>query len=198
MRKAIMNETIEMTSIRPPYNYKEMIDFSLKTWYPKNHPLHLNSIHPAMGLAGETGEILNKRKKDLFKANYEWHENDELDELGDCWYYIRVLSYQCKMEMTSYPYRITDLDIIRTNLALNASKILLNIQTSKPFKKELQKCQMWLLSYLKQLEITLDELTVLNWEKLKPGSKRGDEWTSSWDTIHDEFLETHQADIKIS
>ena len=162
------------------YPKNQMIDFALSTWYPKNHPLHLDPIHPAMGLAGEAGEILNKRKKDLFKANYEWSDLDELDELGDIWYYIRILTYQQGIEITSYPYKIADLDIVRSNLALNAAKICLNAQTSKPFKKSLKKCQMWLITYLEVLEVTLDELTALNWEKLKPGSKRGDEWRSSW------------------
>jgi len=159
------------------------IELALKTWYPKNHPLHLDPIHPAMGLAGEAGEILNKRKKDLFKANYEWSDLDELDELGDIWYYIRILTYQYNMEMTSYPFLQKDLDIIRSGMALNATQICINAQKKKPFKKELRRCQMWLISYLEQLEVTLAELTALNWEKLKPGSERGDEWTKSWDEL---------------
>lgn len=155
------------------------IETVLKTWYPKNHTLHLDPVHPAMGLAGEVGEILNKQKKALFKEGYEWPKEDELDELGDIWYYIRILTYQCEIEMTKYPYPQKDIDITRSELALNATQILVNIRGNKPFKKELRKCQMWFNTYLKILKITLDELTALNWEKLKPGSIRGDEWTSS-------------------
>ncbi len=157
----------------------EAIETALKTWYPKNHKLHFDPIHPAMGLAGEVGEILNKRKKDLFKENYEWSDLDELDELGDIWYYIRILTYQCKIEMTTRSFNEKRLDIIRAELGVNAMIINRNVHLWKPFKKELKKCQMWLLDYLIVLEITLDELTALNWEKLKPGSERGEEWTSS-------------------
>ncbi len=156
------------------------IEIALKTWYPKNHTLHLDPIHPAMGLAGEVGEILNKRKKDLFKENYEWSDLDELDELGDIWYYIRILSYQLEIGITDHTFKVSDLDVIRASLLCNAAKVCLQSQKEKPFKSVLQKCQMWLNTYLKVLEITLDELTTLNWEKLKPGSERGEEWTSSW------------------
>ena len=159
------------------------IETALKTWYPKNHTLHLDPIHPAMGLAGEVGEILNKRKKDLFKENYEWSDLDELDELGDVWYYIRILSYQFGIEITDRIFKVSDLDVIRANLSINAMQVNGNFQVRKIEKApraSLRKCQMWLNTYLKILEMTLDELTALNWEKLKPGSERGDEWTSSW------------------
>ncbi len=158
----------------------EAIELALRTWYPKDHPLHLDPIHPAMGLAGETGEILNKRKKDLFKVNYEWSEFDELDELGDIWYYIRILFYQCDLKISAGSYQEGDLDIIRAELAMNAAKINNNAQRTRPFPKELRKCQFWLNTYLATLEISLDKLTDINWQKLKPGSERGNEWISSW------------------
>lgn len=175
-----MNNTL-FNNIKPVYDYKEMIDLALATWYPKNHPLHLDPLHPSMGLVGEIGEWVNKRKKDLFKAEYEFTREDTINEVGDKWYYQRILTYQTNIETANYAFKKTSTHIIVANMALCAANIWLCAETGKPFKRYLKKHQIWLNTYLEQLEITLDELTALNWEKLKPGSTRGDEWTSSWE-----------------
>ncbi len=158
----------------------EAIKTALRTWYPKNHALHLDPIHPAMGLAGEIGEWVNKRKKDLFKANYEWSDLDEIDELGDKWYYQRILSYQAEIDTAIYTFNEFNPHIIMANMGINAFEIWKCAETGKPFKKHLRKHQIWFNTYLEYIKITLDELTELNREKLKPGSARGEEWTSSW------------------
>lgn len=49
-----------------------MIEQALKTWYPVDHPLHLDPKHPVLALAGEAGELLDLLKKDLFKPNFSW------------------------------------------------------------------------------------------------------------------------------
>ena len=65
---------------------------ALNTWYPVDNPKHFDLLHPALALAGETGELLDLLKKHLFKPGVSW--NDKLDaELGDWSYYDRVIDY---------------------------------------------------------------------------------------------------------
>ena len=94
------------------------IEKALKTWYPKDHPLHLDLLHPAIGLAGEAGELLDLYKKEAYKDGVSWwdcaycnssqpnhYENrclaifeptqytpKTLDELGDLWFYFSILA----------------------------------------------------------------------------------------------------------
>ena len=98
----------------------------LKTWYDKSNPLHFDSRHPCIKLAGECGELLDLFAKNEYKPNFSWWdckhcELDKqshnillsmyeqlnsgcdnytplvLDELGDISYYLRILAYQRKV-----------------------------------------------------------------------------------------------------
>ena len=42
------------------------IQRALETWYEPDHPLHNDPLHPAIGLAGEAGELLDLYKKEQF------------------------------------------------------------------------------------------------------------------------------------
>ena len=48
------------------------IEKCLKTWYEPDHSLHLDPLHPALGLAGEAGELLDLYKKERFKDGVSW------------------------------------------------------------------------------------------------------------------------------
>ena len=67
---------------------------ALKTWYPPEHDLHGDKLHPILALAGEAGELANLYKKDRFKPGFEASDDDYIDELGDCLYYLAILAYQ--------------------------------------------------------------------------------------------------------
>jgi len=93
---------------------------ALTTWYAKDDPLHLDSRHPCIKLAGECGELLDLYAKDEYKPNFSWwnckhcgygdashsgiyrecyefkgyYTPKVLDELGDISYYLRILAYQ--------------------------------------------------------------------------------------------------------
>ena len=105
------------------------IELALKTWYDKDHPLHFEPLHPVLGLAGEAGELLDLYKKELYKEGVSWwdcakckmakgyhFERDRikfcsidgatytpkvLDELGDLWYYLRILAYQLELPVAT-------------------------------------------------------------------------------------------------
>lgn len=59
--------------------------------YPEQHKI----VYPALGLAGEAGEIAEKVKKVLRDDNGEWTDDKRaaiLDELGDPLFYIAALA----------------------------------------------------------------------------------------------------------
>lgn len=64
---------------------------ALKTWR-KEGPNSEQLIHAVMGLAGESGELLDKVKKGLFKPGYELTPESFRDEVGDALYYLAVLT----------------------------------------------------------------------------------------------------------
>ena len=61
----------------------------------KIYPEQFNTIYPALGLAGEAGEIAEKVKKVLRDNEGEWTADTKaavLDELGDPLWYITALA----------------------------------------------------------------------------------------------------------
>lgn len=75
------------------------IEKALQTWYPDDNQKHLELLHPALALAGETGELLDLLKKHLFKPGVNWDDAGKYDipmiedELGDWTYYDRIIEY---------------------------------------------------------------------------------------------------------
>lgn len=67
---------------------------ALKTWYPKDNALHMDKLHPILGLAGEAGELVNLWKKHNYKPKFLASNADFIDEMGDCLYYLAILAYQ--------------------------------------------------------------------------------------------------------
>jgi len=160
------------------------IELALKTWYPEDYPLHYEQLHPAMGLFGETGEWINKHKKGLFKPGVDLDRETELDELGDISYYYRILVYQTQTYLQNDTMIQQDWHIgnIRSNMALHAGRIYYAVEMGDIIKPvHLLAFKIAMNTRLYQLNITWDELMDLNWQKLKPGSVRGDQWRKAFD-----------------
>lgn len=181
----------------------EAILKSLETWYDQDHPLHLDPLHPAIGLAGEAGELLDLLKKERFKDGVSWwdcvHCNGSkevhssnltiqtgfanceyapkiLDKLGNLWYYLRILAYQYKVELESPELANIryDFDIILTRLNLDAATFLNELIVNARYNPELLDRVYYSLHYcLEKLDCTLDQLTELNYDKLKDGDHHG-------------------------
>lgn len=169
----------------------ESIEKALYTWYPEDHPLHLNLHHPLGKLVGEWGELLDDYMKHLYKPGFEWKL---INELIDVWYYIRILAYQAKIELKPQPiFGTADVDEIIAHAISIASK---QFETECHYKRhELYDlpCKLSvniaaigyvvtnsyssLLHLCDRFDLTIDQLTDASWEKLKPGSVRGNEWT---------------------
>ena len=67
---------------------------ALKTWYPPDHRLHLDPLHPTLAIAGEAGELANQLKKHIWKPGVSYTREQFLEELGDLLYYVAIRAYQ--------------------------------------------------------------------------------------------------------
>ncbi len=180
------------------------IEFALRTWYEKDHPLHFDPLHPAIGLAGEAGELLDLYKKERFKSGVSWwdcvcgHKKHNktlcyadnalckciiytpkiLDELGDLWYYLRILAYQLELPISTSLLQSMPpaMDVILSQLNIATAKFLEGtiIEIRREDKGAiLNDVNYWFYMTLKEVDCTLDQLTELNWQKLKYGDNHG-------------------------
>lgn len=154
-------------------DFNQAVEIALRTWYPKNHPLHYNPHHPLGKLLGEWGELLDDYMKSLYKPGYEFEPEDEL---GDIWYYIRVLCYQKDItpKVIRFPHINTD-RMITIAMLLVAWLFLFKW----PYRIILNFCYTTLTR-----TSDVNSLTRSNWEKLKPGSERGEQWREARELYH--------------
>ncbi|MBP9501312.1 MAG: hypothetical protein KBF17_04040 [Candidatus Promineofilum sp.] len=66
---------------------------ALNTWFHDGASLREQRIHALLGLAGETGELVDVFKKHFYKPGYEATQDKVKDELSDVLYYVAVLSH---------------------------------------------------------------------------------------------------------
>lgn len=161
--------------------FDKAIEIALRTWYPKNHNLHFNPHHPLGKLLGEWGELLDDYMKSIYKPGYEF---EPLDELGDIWYYLRILSYQQNYEPVEFTNMsfLTDVSCYDTDGIIvftmkEISRAFIDLKDTFNYSVfALDVCYCALLYICNKYDITIQQLTESNWEKLKPGSVRGNEW----------------------
>ena len=174
------------------------VELSLRTWYKSDDPLYSDPLHPAIGLAGELGELYNLHKKKMFKPGFEYTREMELDEWGDYWYYLRILCWQKNFLpwAHNFPSRLlrkeikSDIISILHKLSGHSNSIIWHIiESKKSDQLDITKSYHIMKIRLDQLDCTIDRLTNLNWQKLKPGSKRGDEWMKRMEFNWSEFEE---------
>jgi NTP pyrophosphatase (non-canonical NTP hydrolase) len=72
---------------------------ALETWYEPGHELHFSLLPSVMGLAGETGELIDLVKKIHFKPGYNLGGEGLLDELGDVLFYLSIIAHQCNITL---------------------------------------------------------------------------------------------------
>lgn len=66
---------------------------ALNTWFHNGASLREQRIHALLGLAGETGELVDVLKKHFYKPGHEANRDKVKDELSDVLYYVAVVSY---------------------------------------------------------------------------------------------------------
>ena len=164
----------------------EAIEISLRTWYPPDHPLHYNPHHPLGKLCGEWGELLDDHMKSIYKPGYK---ANFLDELGDIWYYIRILCYQrdyqpIKLNLCNHMPESNLLpdELITMAIREVSSALLSFVRYDRYSPLALDVSYTVLLELLDRQHTTLGELTELNWQKLQPGSEKDNEWVKARET----------------
>ncbi len=156
------------------------IELALRTWYPKDNPLHFDLHHPLGKLVGEWGELLDDYMKHLYKPDYVF---DPEDELGDIWYYLRILAYQNNHEFKdNVDYINYDTDQIIAQ-CINVSSEWFCGMFLKSVSCMLNSMYSGIVQVAEQYNLTVDQLAASNWQKLKPGSERGDEWMKAPDNV---------------
>ena len=73
-----------------PDNYQML---ALETWHNKDVPKNEQINHAMLQLGSEAGEVVKLWAKHLYKPGHEISRDIVLDELGDLWYYVRIIAY---------------------------------------------------------------------------------------------------------
>ena len=73
-----------------PDNYQML---ALETWHGKDVPKNEQINHAMLQLTAEAGEVVKHWAKHLYKPDHEIDRDIVLDELGDLWYYVRIIAY---------------------------------------------------------------------------------------------------------
>ncbi len=166
------------------FNPDQSQQWALLTWYPIDSPLHLDARHPAIGLAGEAGELLNLYKKFEYKPGHSFDKEKFILELSDYSYYLRILAYIKGVTFTSlcieyaeiYQKRYTKDDILKLlNGLMSESSGLLNhfIYDSTIGTGYLRGCTFYFLAILHKLDTPLPVLLDLNYKKLNTETQHG-------------------------
>ena len=150
------------------------IELALRTWRPKDHPLHFDLHHPLGKLVAELGEFLSDYMNSRYKPDYVFEPEDEL---GDAWYYLRILAYQHEHKLRdSVDYTGINIDQIIAQCIIVSTEWLCGL-SMEPTSYMLDSIYSGIVQIGERYNLTINQLTTSNWEKLKPGSVRGDEWT---------------------
>lgn len=156
----------------------EAIELALRTWRPKDHPLHLDFHHPLGKLVSEWGELLNDYMNSLYKPGYVFEPENEL---GDIWYYLRIFTYQNSHELRdSVSYNGIAIDQIIAQCIMTSNEWFCGLDM-EPISYMLNSTYSAIVQIAEQYNLTIDQLTTSNWRKLKPGSERGEEWMEAYE-----------------
>lgn len=127
---------------------------------------HLNNTCFSTTFLGSYGIV--RRIIKMFSIRLRPYTPMILDELGDLWYYLRILAYQNKIELKYYSFYRTHsntLEINLFNMYILAGEILNDMLANITSG---QLCQMfvYLVDILQLLDSDIDQLTELNYIKL--------------------------------
>jgi len=190
--------------MKPKHKDLNPTELALLTWYKPDNPLYRNPEHPTIKLAGEIGELLDLYGKHKFKPRFDWmqckycgntigqhYQNSKqcfpdfntgytplvLDELGDIYYYLRILAWIYGLGLLPSSLNATTGYTIKM-MYHHADNILNGgHHENRNFEVmyRIQSIYDCLLELLKHLDTTIEELTLLNYYKLN-----SDETNHGW------------------
>jgi hypothetical protein len=123
----------------------------------------------------------------IFGLLYEYKFDVE-DELGDVWYYLRILCYQKDyVPNNNFGQSKFNVDYLVAYAMLKATILFkrlcsqneVEISTLSDWRSAIDTSYIGILEICHRNDITLQQLTESNWEKLKPGSERGGQWAKA-------------------
>jgi len=149
-------------------------EFALRTWYPKDHPLHNDAMPALLGLVGEAGEITELVKKAAYKYEIPVSRDSMLEELGDYWWYLRIVAYIRGVKLRKMQdYDNGDLQTLCIKLCYYSSVVgYFNIDNHS----FINYCLTCPSSILAMFDCSLDELTEMNYQKLSGGKHGWEEY----------------------
>ena len=149
-------------------------ELAMRTWYPVAHPLHSHKTPAMLGLIGEAGEVADLIKKFRYKYGTPIDRTRVLEEVGDYWYYLRVVAYLESVSLdavlfvanSNRPRLGKDLEVLAMHLCYESAKLAIDYE--KGFN-QITQCMEVLLAILDVFSCTLEELTAVNYNKLAGG-----------------------------
>ena len=160
-------------------------ELALRTWYPQDNPLHLDSEPALAGLVGEAGEIVDLLKKSKYKYQQPVDRDKFLAECGDFWYYLRIVAYQENYDLEESMRRADGIvnaivvrkkDLMYQSLRISVDVAAIVENDICTIEEVLQR----LILMINLFDCTIDQLTELNYAKLS-GGKHG--WKEQSATI---------------
>jgi hypothetical protein len=179
---------------------------ALATWYKPDSPLYKNPEPATLGLAGEVGELVDLYKKHVYKPRFDWmnckycgispgspvgnfcqsgkpkethlvHTPIVIDELGDIWYYLRILAWMKNTSLHPAMPSIRSEEQRRvyhdlfcvTAMYKHAANLVFRLDPLL-VENDLQKIHFYLRIMLANLGYTIEKLTKLNYKKLNSES----------------------------
>lgn len=146
---------------------------ALVTW----HGSLTDPRNAAMKLFGETGEVVDDLAKAMYKPGYVLPREQAIEELGDAWYYWRILSVMNRLTFTA-PIDQADLarpgGLVLSQMGQAAGNIFHLAEVSGSILDiDLLRWRYWFAVLLAQLGFTLNEVHELNYNKLAGGDNHG-------------------------
>jgi hypothetical protein len=114
--------------------------------------------------------------KSIYKPGYVF---EPLDELGDIWYYLRILCYQKDFKPSVFTLK-GDIDYLISSAINDSSRAFIDLLNYNYYSIYVLDISYSVLhKIMEKYKVTLDQLTASNWDKLKPGSERGEQWAKA-------------------
>lgn len=168
--------------------YEIVIDDAMETWRGDG-----NMLNPAMKFLGETGEMVDYLAKWMFKPNFQGDKETLTAEIGDGWYYWRVITYYNNIteedfdNLTPFSSIIendySDRTLEESIVELTDSCAAVVGEVLSPYKKEQTPKTILVMGLIRWLEsimfimnkmgIEFDDMHNYNYNKLRKNNNHG-------------------------
>ena len=143
-----------------------------------------------MKLVGEVGEYIDLEAKGLYKPGRTITDEMRIDELGDIWYYLRIIAYICEITIEDCldtwdwdEFHYGDPEDALFHLACSAANLLVAWKEYGVEEEFLISVVCEFNSYITMRGFTLDQITDANYSKLVSIDGKG---IHGWKTVYED------------